>query len=471
MVQTRGFFRLIVFIFYSVLNLLVDMTDVRALSVFQERVKSLFGSFLDVLLVEITEAYRESFADSMCINHCEQCASNRLESNDNKSQQDSEVRVESEESQPLMSFQCSDTVTPLQLTHRESEQPEVEPNQSNTLKILNPYPVQVSSPILTAQLKQDDIQIAIVEDTMIQTTESINDNEMQTFLEIPNIPVGKPEEGPPTVDHQAETLGKTEPEPEQVIKRENEDVDVTTEEEELETGCRVETQVCQTSGENTQAQLKPEDGELHEPVEIDQITSFQREDSCLHWNQSTFGVYIGTVQSQIPQSHLVKMESQERREPLQKLDNCQLSNRSLTPQLTKQGYLRPCFVQLQKAEILQRSNSQSRRLHVCGICNKLFIYKRTLRRHKRFHTGEKPYSCSLCSKTFILRKTLRQHKKLHLRRPYSCTQCGKRFKYWRKLRIHWRSHAGESPFKCSLCGKCCKTLKSLDRHLAYVDHT
>jgi len=46
------------------------MTDVRALSVFQERVKSLLGSFLDVLLVEITEAYRESFADSMCLSHC-----------------------------------------------------------------------------------------------------------------------------------------------------------------------------------------------------------------------------------------------------------------------------------------------------------------------------------------------------------------------------------------------------------------
>ncbi|XP_077058196.1 uncharacterized protein LOC143710837 [Siphateles boraxobius] len=434
------------------------MTDVRALSVFQERVKSLFGSFLDVLLVEITEVYRESFADSMCIHHCEQCASNRLESNDNKSQQDSEFTVESEESQALMSFQCSDTVTPLQ----------VEPNQSNTLKILNPYPVQVSSPILTVQLKQDDIQIAIVEDMMIQTTESINDNEMQTFLEIPNISVGKPEEGPPTVDHQPETFGKTEPEPEQVIKREKEDVAVTTEEE-LETGCREETQVCQNSGENTQYQLKPEDGELHEPVELDQSTSFQRDDSCLHWNQSSFGVDFGTVRSQIPQSHLVKMESQERLEPLQKLDNCQLSNRSLTPQL--RGGLRPCFVQLQKAEILQRSISQSRQLHVCNICNKFFIYKRTLRRHKRFHTGEKPYSCSLCSKTFILRKTLRQHKKLHLRRPYSCTQCGKRFKHWRKLRIHWRSHAGESPFKCSLCGKCCRTLKSLDRHLAYVDHT
>ncbi|ROL42481.1 hypothetical protein DPX16_9604 [Anabarilius grahami] len=45
------------------------MADARALGVFQKRVKSLFGSLLDVLLVEITEAYKESLADSMCINH------------------------------------------------------------------------------------------------------------------------------------------------------------------------------------------------------------------------------------------------------------------------------------------------------------------------------------------------------------------------------------------------------------------
>lgn len=443
------------------------MADVRALGVFQERVKSLFGSLLDVLLVEITEAYRESFADTMCKRHCEHCARNRLESNDNKSQQDSEFRVESEESQPLMSFQCSDTVTPLQLTHRESEQQEAVPNQSNTLKNINPYPVQASSAILTELLKQNDIQLAVVEDKMIQTTVSINDNETQTFPEISNMHVGKPEEGPPPVDHQPETLGTTEPEPEQVIKREDEDIAVTTEEK-LEIGCREKTQVCQTSGESTQAQLKPEDGEFHEPVESDQNTSFQREDSCPHWNQSSFGVYFDTIRSQILQSHVINMESQERLEPLQKLDNCQQSDHSLMPQLG--GCLRPCFVQLQRAEILQRSTGQAKQLHVCSICNKIFIYKRTLRRHKRFHTGERPYGCSLCSKTFILRKTLRQHKKLHLRRPYSCTQCGKRFKHWRKLRIHWRSHAGESPFKCRLCGKCCKTLKSLDRHLAYVDH-
>lgn len=314
-----------------------------------------------------------------------------------------------------MSFQSHDTVTPLQLMHSESEEPEAAQSQSNAL-------------------------------------------EMLTLPENPNTHVRKPEEGLPTVDHQPETLGMTEPNPDHVVKRENEDFAVTTEEAELEIECREKTQMCQTSGENTQAQLKPEDAELLEPVES--------VDSYLHWNRSSFGVYFDTAQAH--QSHLVNMESRERLEPLQKLDDCRLSNRSLMPQL--RGCLRSCSVQLERAEILQRPISQSRRLHVCSICNKVFKHKRSLRRHKHIHTGQRTHGCSFCSETFILHKTLRKHEKLHLKRPYSCTQCGKRFKHWRQLRIHWHSHAGEGPFMCSLCGKFCKTLKSLDRHLAYVDH-
>lgn len=43
------------------------MAEARALGAFQERVKSVLGSLLEVLLLEITEAYRQS----LCTSHCE----------------------------------------------------------------------------------------------------------------------------------------------------------------------------------------------------------------------------------------------------------------------------------------------------------------------------------------------------------------------------------------------------------------
>ncbi|RXN04943.1 zinc finger protein 660-like [Labeo rohita] len=435
------------------------MAEVRALGVFQERVRSLFGSLLDVLLVEITEAYRESLADSMNMNHCEWCANNRPES---RNHTDSKVRGMSGDSQPLMSLQCSDTViapeepetaqnlkilqeSPTVLTE-ECKDIQLAAVEDKMIRIvtmsdnemhLSPCPAQESPPVLTESSEWEDIQIAVVEDKTIQTTVAMSDNEIQTVPQTPSIS----EECPP------EASGTTEPEPERDVKQEYEEVAVTTEEDEWEI-----EHACQTSAESIGAQLKPEDNELHKPEE-----SFQMDDSCPHWSPSSLGGYFASVRNQITQSRLVNMASGERLGPLRKQEDFDLSDPPL----------RPCTVRIRRAEILQRP---TRRFHVCNVCNKIFIYKRTLRRHRRFHTGERPHGCSLCSKAFILRKTLRQHTKAHFRRPYSCTQCEKRFKHWRKLRLHWRSHAGESPFVCSRCGKCCKTLKSLDRHLAYVDH-
>ncbi|KAL1270447.1 hypothetical protein QQF64_029463 [Cirrhinus molitorella] len=370
------------------------MAEARALGVFQERLKSLLGSLLEVLLVEITEAYRESLADSMSMNHCEWCANNRPE---NRNHKGSKVRVTSGDSQPLMSFRCSDTA----IDPKELE------TAQNAQENLSPYPAQESPAVFTEAPEWKEIQLTVVEDT-------------------------------------------TEPEPEQDLKQEYEDVAVTNEGDEWEVESFEETQACQTLCESIGAQLKPED-ELHEPEE-----SFQPGDSCPRWCPASLSDYF----SQITQSRLVNVASGESLRPLQKQEDFDLSDPPL----------RPCTVQLCRAKMLQRPISQSKRFHVCTVCNKIFIYKRSLRRHRRFHTGERPHGCSLCSKAFILRKTLRQHTKAHYKRPYSCTQCGKRFKHWRKLRLHWRSHAGESPFVCGRCGKCCKTLKSLDRHLAYVDH-
>uniref|UniRef100_A0A6B0UWY3 Putative regulation of transcription n=1 Tax=Ixodes ricinus TaxID=34613 RepID=A0A6B0UWY3_IXORI len=107
-------------------------------------------------------------------------------------------------------------------------------------------------------------------------------------------------------------------------------------------------------------------------------------------------------------------------------------------------------------------------LHECSYCPYSSRNTTDVVMHERTHTGERPFVCGVCGKAFVQQGNLIRHVRVHTKeKPYSCHLCEYRSNDSGHLRDHVTAiHLKDYPYMCKYCGKGYMFPDRLRSHLA-----
>lgn len=84
----------------------------------------------------------------------------------------------------------------------------------------------------------------------------------------------------------------------------------------------------------------------------------------------------------------------------------------------------------------------------CPLCHRILSCRSALRQHYRTHTGERPFRCRLCGRSFTTKGNLKTHIGIHKLQPlmssmHKCPICHKKYSNALVLQQHVNTHTGE----------------------------